>query len=149
MACPRVVALRVTLAISDLGDPTIAEDEPLSEAGVSDSVDAQIQGDVVRVEGFGQSMVLELDLSRCHCWVSTVIVGEVDNAVAKLLGGTELPVVVVTEDDVCVVAGREATRWRQERRDKFWFGDRSGDDDRMKASFMWGPQFFHLKERSK
>lgn len=139
VARPRVVALRVTLAVPDLPDSTVAEDEPLSEAGVPHGVHAQIQGDVVRAEGLGEGLVLELDLGLRHGGVSAVVVGEVDDPVADSLGGTELPVVVVAEDDVGVVAGRQAAGWRQEGGDQFLFRDGSGDDGWMEANFVWSP----------
>lgn len=51
MARPWVVALRVTLAVPNLPNSTVAEDKLLSEAGVFHGVHTQIQGDVVRAKG--------------------------------------------------------------------------------------------------
>lgn len=114
VARPRVVALRVALAVPNLPNPTVAEDKLLSEAGVFYSVQAQIQGDVVRAKGLSQSLVLELDLGLWHGGVSAIVVWKVDDPVANSLGGAEPPVVVVAKDDVGVVAGRQAAGWRQE-----------------------------------
>lgn len=58
--------------------------------------------------------MLELNLGVRHGGVSTVVVGEVDDPVADFLGGTELPVAVVAEDYVGVVAGCQAAGWWQE-----------------------------------
>lgn len=93
--------------------------------------------------------MLELDLGLRHGGVSAIVIGEVDDPVANSLGGTELPVVVVAEDDVGVVAGCQATWWWQERGDQFLFRDRTGDDGWMEANFVWSPKLFHLKVRSK
>lgn len=51
VARPRVVALRVTLAVANLLNSTVAEDKLQSEAGVFHSVHTQIQGDVIRAKG--------------------------------------------------------------------------------------------------
>ena len=114
MARPRVVALRVTLAVPNLPYSTVAEDKLLSKAGVFYGVHAQFQGDVVRTKGLSQGLVLELDLGFRHGGVSPIIIGEVDNPVANSLGGKELPVVVVAIEYVGVVTGCQAAGWRQE-----------------------------------
>lgn len=82
---------------------------------------------------------MELDLGLRHCGVSAIVIGEVDDPIANPLGSTELPVVVVAQNDVGVVAGCQATWWRQERGDKFLFRDWSGDNSWMESSFMWTP----------
>lgn len=145
MPRPWVVTLRVTLTVPNLSNATVAEDKPLTEARVLHGVDTQIQTDVVRAKSLSQSPVLEVDLGCGHSGVVTIVVGEVDNAVANSLVCTKLPVVVVAKDDVGVVARCETAGWRKEGRDKLWFRDRSGDDGWMKANFVWGPQLFHLK----
>lgn len=144
-----MVTLRVTLAVPNLLNTTVAENKLLSEAGVFDSVQAKFQSDVVWTKSLSESLMLELDLGLWHGGVSTIVIAKVDDPVANSFGGTELPVVVVAQDCVCVVAGCQAAGWRQERRDKFLFRDRSGDDSRMEASFVWSPQLFHLKVKSK
>lgn len=83
--------------------------------------------------------MLELDLGFRHSGVSSIVIGKVDDSVANTLGGTELPVAVVARDYVGVVAGCQATGWRQERGDDFLFRDRSGDDGWMEANFVWSP----------
>lgn len=52
MTRPRVVTFRIAPTVADLTDLAVTEDESLSERAVLDHVDADIQGDVVRAEGF-------------------------------------------------------------------------------------------------
>lgn len=112
MARPWVVTLRVTLAVPNLFNSTVAEDKLLSEAGVLHRVHTQVKGDVVRTQGLSKSLVLELDLGFRHGGVSTIIIRKVNNSVANTLGGTELPVVVIACDYVSVITSCEATGWR-------------------------------------
>lgn len=140
-----MVTLRVTLAIPNLSNSTVAEDKPLSETGVFHGVHSQIQGDVVRAKGLGQSLVLELDLGLRYSWISAIVIGKVDNAVANAFVCTELPVVVVGRDYVNVITWCEATGRRNEGGDHFLFRDRYGDDAWMEANFVWSPLVFHLK----
>lgn len=148
MARPWVIALRVTLAVPDLTDSTVAEDKTMSKAGVFDSVDAEIKGDVVRSEGLIQGLMLGLNLGRRHGGVSPIIIREIYNTVPNSLGRTEVPVVVVAIDDVRVVAWGQTTGRRQKRRYKFLIRNRSGDDDWVKANFIRSPQPSHLKDTS-
>lgn len=144
MACSWVVALRVALAIPNLCNSTIAEDKPLSKAGVFHGVHSQIQGDVVRAKGLGQSLVLELDLGLGHSWISAIVIGKVDNTVANALVLTELPVVVVGGDYVNVITCCDAAGRRNEGGHHFLFRDRYCDDAWVEANFVWGPLVFHL-----
>lgn len=106
---------------------------------------AQVQGDVVRAEGLGHSLVLEFDLGLGHSGISAAVIGEVDNAVANALVRTQLPVVVVGSDDVNVVTCCEATRRRNEGGHHFLFRDRHCDDAWVEAKFVWIPLVFHLE----
>lgn len=138
MTRPRMVTFWVTLAVPNLCNTAVAEDESLPEARVFHCVDTQIQSNVIRAEGLSQSLVLELNLGFGHRGVSTIIVGEVDNPVANSLGCSELPVVVVSRDDIYIVTGCKATGWWREGGDKFWLRDRTGDDGWMMV-FVWSP----------
>lgn len=144
---PWMVTLGIALAVPDLSNSTVAEDEAPPEAGVFHGVHGQIQGDVVRPEGFVQSLMLDQNLQGVHRWVSAVVVSEVDNTVADSFGGTELPVVIVAGDDVYIVALSHATRWRQEGRHKLLFRNRSRNHTWMKAHFIWSPKSFDLKSK--
>lgn len=62
MSRPWVVTLRVTLAVPNLLNTTVAENKLLSEAGVFDSVQAKFQSDVVWTKSLSESLMLELDL---------------------------------------------------------------------------------------
>lgn len=145
VACSRVVTLRVTLAIPNLCNSTVAKDKPLSEAGVFHGVHSQIQGDVVRAKGLGQSLVLELDLGFGDGGIPAIVIGKVDNTVANALVLAELPVVVVGSDYVNVVTCCEATGRRTEGGHHFLFRDRYCDDPWVEANFVWSPLVFHLK----
>lgn len=100
-----VVTLRVTVPVTNLTDPAVAEDEALAYRCVLDIMRAQLQADVVGPEGFDKCLVLHLDLGLRDSGMTSVVVTDVDNAVADPFLCAQLPVVIVAEDDVCVVTG--------------------------------------------
>lgn len=149
MACSGVVTLWVASAVPDLLNLAVAEDKLLAEAGVSFSVHAEIKSDVIWPKSIGQCAVLELDLALGHSGAPTIIVAKVDNAIANALVGAQLPVVVVTGDDVSVITGGQATGRGQVWGNHFRFRDRGGDNSWVESSFVWSPDLLHLKDQNK
>lgn len=149
MACPGAVALWVASAVPDLLNLAVAENKLLPEAGVFLAVHAEIKSDVIWPKSLGQSVVLELDLGFRHSGLPTIIVAEVDDAIANALVGAQLPVVVVTRDDVSVITRGQATRRGQVWGNNFWFRHRSGDNSWVESSFVWSPNLVHLKDQNK
>lgn len=149
MACSGVVALWVASAVPNLLNLTVAENELLPKAGVFLVVYIEIKSDVIWLKSLHQSVVLELDLGFGHSGVSTIIVGKVDNAIADAFAGAQLPVVVVTGDDVSVITRGQAAGRGQVWGNHFCFRDRSGDNRWVESSFVWSPNLFHLQDQNK
>lgn len=133
------------MTVPNLLNSTVAENKLLPEARVSDGVNTELQGDVVPPKCFSESLMLELDLGLRHSWISSIIIGKVDNPVAHMLGGPKLPVIVVAEDNVSVVAGCQAAGWWFERGDELLFRNRGCDYAWVETSFRGSPQLFYLK----
>lgn len=93
--------------------------------------------------------MLEPDLVFGHCGVPSIITAKVDNAIANVLVGAQLPVAVVAGDDVGVITGGQATGRGQVRGNNLSFRDMSGDNSWVEASFRWSPNLIHLEDQDK
>lgn len=108
----RVVAFRVAGVITNLVDVAVGQDQPISERGVGDIVNAELPRNVIGGKGIVQLLVLQADLVVAHSRPLSRVVPDVHHAVAHLLGLTEGPEVVVVLDDLHIVAESLATgRW--------------------------------------
>ncbi len=77
-----MVTLRIAVAVPHLGNVAVAEDKAPLEGRVVDGVNSELKGDVVRMEGVFQGLVLELDLLERDRRVTAVILADVHDAVA-------------------------------------------------------------------
>lgn len=149
VACPGVVTLWVASAVPDLLNLAVAENELSPEAAVFLLVHVEIKGDVIGAKGLSQGAVLELDLAFRHSGVPAIVIAKVDDAIANALGAAQLPVVVVTGDDVSVIAEGQATGRGQVGRNHFGFRDRSAHNSRVESSLVQSPNLVHLKDQDK